>query len=138
MWYRRRPYWRRRGIWGFPFMLFFFILIFSHSWSLFLIGIVISIILSLFIRSIMAGAFGAGRPNTPPTWQQPYQQQAPYQQQTPYYQPSTPAGQEQPAQPSEYRAQPEQPYYQPTQAQEPYYRPTQAQQQPEQMPPMQQ
>ena len=86
MWYRRRPYWRRRGIWGFPFMLFFFLLIFSHSWSLFLIGIVLSIILSLFIRSIMAGAFGAGRPNTPPTWQQPYQQpQQPYQQ---YYQPS--------------------------------------------------
>src|SRR6266566_7839911 len=81
MWYRRRPYWRRRGIWGFPFMLFFFILIFSHSWSLFLIGIVISIILSLFIRSIMAGAFRAGRPNTPPTWQQPYQQYyQPYQQ----------------------------------------------------------
>src|SRR6266705_1083893 len=81
MWYRRRPYWRRRGIWGFPFMLFFFILIFSHSWTLFLIGIVISIILSLFIRSIMAGAFGAGRPNTPPTWQQPYQQpHQPYQQ----------------------------------------------------------
>lgn len=85
MWYRRRPYWRRRGIWGFPFMLFFVLLFISHSWSLFLIGIVISIILSLCIRSIMAGTFGAGRPNTPPTWQQPYQQpQQPYQQ---YYQP---------------------------------------------------
>jgi hypothetical protein len=80
MWYRRR-----RGIWGFPFMLFFVLLFISHSWSLFLIGIVLSIILSLFVRSLMAGTFGARRPNTPPTWQQPYQQpQQPYQQ---YYQP---------------------------------------------------
>src|SRR2546421_3629443 len=85
MWYRRRPYRRGRGILGFPFMLFFVLLFFSHSWSLFLIGIVISIILTLFIRSMMAGTFGAGRLNTPPTWQQPYQQaQQPYQQ---YYQP---------------------------------------------------
>src|SRR5207248_7163631 len=85
MWYRRRPYRRGRGILGFPFMLFFVLLFFSHSLSLFLIGIVISIILTLFIRSLMAGAFSGGRLNTPPTWQQPYQQpQQPYQQ---YYQP---------------------------------------------------
>jgi predicted lipid-binding transport protein (Tim44 family) len=111
--------------------------IFSHLIGPIIIGALIFFIIRAFMKR--NGSMGWNpMSNMGQRWQQPYQQQAPYQQQTPYYQPSTPAGQEQPAQPSEYRAQPEQPYYQPTQAQEPYYRPTQAQQQPEQMPPMQQ
>ena len=134
MWYRRRPYRRGRGILGFPFMLFFVLLFFSHSLSLFLIGIVISIILTLFIRSIMAGASGGGRLNTPP-WQQPYQQpQQPYQQ---YYQPY-----QQPYQPYEQGYQPPAtPYQEP----EPQYQHPQPQydeqpqaQYPQELPPIEQ
>ena len=131
MWYRRRPYWRRRGIFGFPFMLFFIAFFVFHSWFGFVLGIAMIIVFSLLLRAIMAGTFGGGGMNT--AWRQPpYQQpQQPYEQ---YYQPSY--------QPYEegYQYQPPAPTYQEPQykAPQPQYDEQPQAEYPQELPPMEQ
>ena len=141
--YRRRG----RGIIGLPFMLFFIIMVFTHSFSGFLIALVVLAILSLIFRAAMPGIFGSrNMNNAAPPFQQP--QQPYYQPPQPIYQPPQQAYQPyeqeyqpyqqgyQAAPPPVYQA-PEQPYqYQPPQ-QENYEEQPQAEY-PQEMPPMQQ
>jgi hypothetical protein len=135
MWYRRRPYWQRRGIFGFPFMFFFIAWFVFHSWFGFLLGIAIIVVLSLLFRAIAAGTFG-GNLNAP-MGQAPYQQpQQPYEQ---YYQPS-----QQPYQSYEqgYQYQSPAPTYQEPQPQyqapQPQYDEQPQAQYPQELPPMEQ
>src|SRR6266487_1194711 len=58
--YRRRHWRRRGGMVGFPCMLFFMILLFSHSLTGFMIGIGAIVLLSLLARLILPAIFGAG------------------------------------------------------------------------------
>jgi glucan phosphoethanolaminetransferase (alkaline phosphatase superfamily) len=117
MWYRGYPYrrrWRRRGFGGFPFILFFIIFLAGHSFAAFLIGIAVSIALSI----LLAALFRAGSVNTPPTSQTYYQ--PPQQQYTPYYQPYN-----QPYQSNQPYQQQYQPYQQEYQPYEQGYQPPQ-------------
>ena len=110
MWYRNRRYryGRRRGWLGFPFMLLFFIVFASHSWSV-LIGGIIIIIMFLIIFRAIAAVTRSG--NAAPTGQPPYQ--------TPYYQPSQPY--QQPPQPYQAYQEPYQAYEQGYQTPTPTY-----------------
>src|SRR5581483_4995567 len=129
--YRNRgPRWGRRGIWGFPFMLFLIIFIVSHSFSGFMVGIIVLIALAIIFRAVLPSIFSAGNMRNPmppyqppqPPYQQPYQ---PYQPTEQRYQPAPP--------PPVYQA-PEQQYQPPQQN---YEEQPQAEY-PQEMPPMQQ
>lgn len=148
---RPRNHWRRRGIWGFPFMLFMIIFLVSHSFSGFMIGIGVLVLLALILRSVLPNMTnrmnGNAMPYQPP--QQPYQQpyqpmQEPYQQQQPYQPTQEPYQQDyqsyqqgyQPASPPPVYQAPQPPYqYQPPQ--QSYEEQPQAEY-PQEMPPMQQ
>ncbi len=79
---RSRSY---RNMRGFPWMLFFLIVIFTHSWVGFMIGIAVCVVLSLIMRGIFAASSSSGVPNTSPIVDQaPQPHEAPEQQ---YYQP---------------------------------------------------
>ena len=143
--YRRRHWRRRGGMVGFPFMLFFMILLFSHSLTGFMIGIGAIVLLSLLARLILPAIFGAGMMST--WWmsnQQTYQhpQQPTYQPYQQTYQPY-----EESYQPYEQGYQPpaatspdqevEQQYQPPSYEQTHYEEQPQAQY-PQEMPPMKQ
>ncbi len=149
-------YRRRRGAFGglYSILWIFIVILFfiTHSWIVFLVGVLLSAILGMLIRMFMAGAIGAGlfgaasmmrNQQQPPQYQAPYQ---PYRQpeETPYYQPppqppyqSYEQGYQPPPQaPGSYQ-EGEQPYYQPTQQQpQPQYEQPQVQY-PQEMPPQQ-
>jgi hypothetical protein len=142
MWYPNynNPRRRRRG-YGIPFIFPFMILFLSHSFTIFLSTLVLSILIALII-----GAFNASQPNgSNSSTYNNMNAQWRNQPQTPYYQPPTPVYQP-PAQP-EYKPyeqgyQPEQAEYKPgaeagTTDEYLDYEQPQAQY-PDQMPPMQQ
>jgi hypothetical protein len=154
---RYRPY--RRGIRFFPHIIpigfplifpFGIALVFWLFHAVFsLLGVLLLVALAFFIiRAITLGSTGAAwdsMRNMGNQWQQrftsqnqqpPYQQPPYYQPYQPYDQPSSPAGQEQPAQPYGQGYQPEQPSYRPTGQSNDFDQPRT--QYPEQMPPMQQ
>ena len=135
---------RGRGIMGIPFMLFFIIMIVSHSFSGFIIAIGVMILLAIIFRAAMPNMFGSrNMNNVVPPYQQPQQ---------PYYQPPQPTYQppQQAYQPYEQEYQPYQQGYQPApppvyQAPVPPYQPPQQNYEeqpqaeyPQEMPPMQQ
>ena len=82
MWYRSNS-WRghrryRRGIYGFPWGLVFFLFIFSHTWWWIFVGIALTILISLMMRGWASSAnANYQQPYYQPTYQQPQQ---PYQQ----------------------------------------------------------
>lgn len=136
-WRRRRG---MRGIYGFPWILFVFFIIFSHSMIGFMIAIGIAVGLSILFAALLNG----GSPWMGMRYQQPYQ--APYQ---PPYQAPRQQSYQPPYQPYEqgYQAPPPQETYQeggrqyesapPQQSgQYPEYEQPHSQY-PEQMPPMQ-
>src|SRR5579872_1241764 len=140
--YRNRgPHWGRRGIWGFPFMLFLIIFIVSHSFSGFMVGIIVLIALAIIFRAVLPSIFSAGNMRNPmppyqppqPPYQQPYQ---PYQPTEQPYQPEYEPYQQgyQPAPPPPVYQAPEQQYQPPQQN---YEEQPQAEY-PQEMPPMQQ
>ncbi|HYK85174.1 MAG TPA: hypothetical protein VEV19_07400 [Ktedonobacteraceae bacterium] len=108
----RGPRYRRRygrGMWGLPFTIFFIIMIVTHSFSGFIVAIVVLAILAAIFRAVLPNMFNSGNMNSNvvPPYQQPQQ---------PYYQPTE---------------QPQQPYYQPPeQPQTPYYQPSEPEYQP--------
>jgi hypothetical protein len=127
---------------GFPFMLLFMILLFSHSLSGFMIGIGAIVLLSLLARLILPAIFGAGMMGS--WWmsnQQRYQQpqQPPYQQTyQPYeenYQPYE-QGYQPPA--ATYREQEVEQQYQPPSYEQTHYEEQPQAQYPQEMPPMHQ
>jgi len=130
---------------GFPFMLLFFILLFSHSLTGFMIGIGVIVLLSLLARLILPAIFGVGMmsnwwTSNQQTYQQP--QQPTYQPYQQTYQPY-----EESYQPYEQGYQPavatspdqevEQEYQTPSYEQTHYEEQPQAQY-PQEMPPMKQ
>ncbi len=140
--YRNRgPRWGRRGIMGFPFMLFFIIFLVTHSFSGFMVGIAVLVVLAIIFRAALPGMFsGWNTRNTMPPYQPPQQ---PYQQPYQPYQPT-----DQPYQPEYepyqqgYQSAPPPPVYQ---APEQQYQPPQQNYEeqpqaeyPQEMPPMQQ
>lgn len=144
----RGPRYRRgygRGIWGLPFTIFFIIMIVSHSFSGFIVAIVVLVILAAIFRAVLPNLFNGGNMNSNavPPYQQPQQPyyQPSEQPQQPYYQPSDPEYQpyQQGYQPPPPVYQPlEQPYqYQPPQQPQNYEEQPQAEY-PQEMPPMQQ
>jgi hypothetical protein len=127
---------------GFPFMLLFMILLFSHSLSGFMIGIGAIVLLSLLARLILPAIFGAGMRGSwwmsnQQTYQQP--QQPPYQQTyQPYeenYQPYE-QGYQPPA--ATYREQEVEQQYQPPSYEQTHYEEQPQAQYPQEMPPMHQ
>jgi hypothetical protein len=127
---------------GFPFMLLFMILLFSHSLSGFMIGIGAIVLLSLLARLILPAIFGAGMMGSwwmsnQQTYQQP--QQPPYQQTyQPYeesYQPYE-QGYQPPA--ATYREQEVEQQYQPPSYEQTHYEEQPQAQYPQEMPPMHQ
>ncbi len=120
---------------GFPFMLLFMILLFSHSLSGFMIGIGAIVLSSLLARLILPAIFGAGMMGS--WWmsnQQRYQQpqQPPYQQ---TYQPYE-QGYQPPA--ATYREQEVEQQYQPPSYEQTHYEEQPQAQYPQEMPPMHQ
>ena len=134
--YRRRR-WHGRGILGLPFMLLFFIFLFSHSiMGIFMILPVI-IIIGFILRAVLPTLFGMSNMNSnsmsnQPPYYQPQQQpqQQPYQE---TYQPYEQGYQYQPPVVPNQEPQYTPPPYQQTQ----YEEQPQAQY-PQEMPPMQQ
>ena|SRR5579883_2634370 len=94
MWYRNRT----RGIYGFPWMLVFFLVFMTHIWQWLLLGFLLMIIMRLLMSSVFANG-----------WNQQANQQ-------PYYQPSQPN--QQPYYTPTYE---QQAYYQPRQSEEQAY-----------------
>lgn len=130
---------------GFPFMLLFLILLFSHSLTGFMIGIGAIVLLGLLARLILPAIFGAGMMGSwwmsnQQTYQQP--QQPPYQPYQPTYQPyeenyqSYEQGYQPPAPASPDREVEQQ--YQPPSYEQTHYEEQPQAQYPQEMPPMQQ
>jgi hypothetical protein len=88
MQYRNRR--TRWGVRGFPWIPFFFILFFTHSWVGFMISIVILVLLYIIMQAIFAASTGRGNQYaTPMANQQPHEElyQQPYQPYQQGYQP---------------------------------------------------
>ena len=145
--YRKRHWRRRGGMVGFPFMLLFMILLFSHSLTGFMIGIGVIVLLGLLARLILPAIFGAGMMGSwwmsnQQTYQQPQQPTyQPYQQTyQPYeesYQPYEQGYQYQPPAATSPNQEVEQQYQPPSYEQTHYEEQPQAQY-PQEMPPMHQ
>ena len=136
-----RRYRRRGGLHSILWLLIIILFVFSgfHLWWLFLVGTLLSVILSVVIRRFMTGSFGAGlfgsmmnQQQQPPQYQPPYQPYQPPPQQP--YQPYGQGYQPPPQAPGAYQEGGEV-YYQPSQ-QQPQYEQPQVQY-PQEMPPQQ-
>lgn len=153
MGYRYRgPHRRRygRGIWGLPFTIFFIIMIVTHSFSGFIVALVVFFILAAIFRAVLPNMFNSGnmRSNSTPPYQQPQQpyyqppEQAyqPYQPTDPAYQPYQQGYQAPPPvyQPPEQSYQPPDQTYQYQPPQQPNYEEQPQAEYPQEMPPMQQ
>ena len=79
MQYRNRR--TRWGARGFPWIPFFFILFFTHSWVGFMISIVILVLLYIMMQAFFAASAGIGNQYAAPMAnQQPQPHEEPYQQ----------------------------------------------------------